>query len=65
MFSICSIKTIAECNESGDILRKYIYGPGIDQPICMIAVDGETETRYYYHFDGLGSIAALQNLLRT
>ncbi|MHC4637755.1 MAG: hypothetical protein ACYTBV_09675 [Planctomycetota bacterium] len=46
-------------------MRKYIYGPGIDQPICMIAVDGETETRYYYHFDGLGSIAALQNLLRT
>ena len=24
--------------------------------------DGETETRYYYHFDGLGSVAALLNV---
>ncbi len=25
----------------------------------MLAVDGETETRYYYHYDGLGSVVAL------
>ena len=25
----------------------------------MIVVDGQNETWYYYHFDGLGSIAAL------
>jgi len=28
----------------------------------MIDVDGETETKYYYHFDGLGSVRALSNI---
>jgi RHS repeat-associated protein len=27
----------------------------------MIDVDGQTETRYYYHYDGLGSVMALSN----
>jgi len=27
----------------------------------MIVFDGERETRYYYHFDGLGSVIALSN----
>jgi len=54
-------QVIAECNESGALLRKFIYGPGIDEPICMIAVNGETETVYYYHFDGLGSVVALSD----
>jgi RHS repeat-associated protein len=39
----------------GTLLRKYIYGPGIDEPVCMVASGGT----YYYHFDGLGSVAAL------
>ena len=43
------------------LLRKFIYGPGIDEPVCMIDVDGQTETRYYYHYDGLGSVIALSN----
>jgi RHS repeat-associated protein len=54
-------QVIAECNESGDLLRKFIYGLGIDEPICMILVNGETETRYYYHFDGLGSVVAISD----
>ena len=41
------------------LVRKYIYGSGTDQPLCMIAVSGQNETRYYYHCDGLGSVAAL------
>jgi len=50
---------IAEYNTStGVLLKKYIYGPGIDEPICMIA-GGNT---YYYHFDGLGSVIALSNV---
>ncbi|MBD3350528.1 MAG: hypothetical protein GF364_03480 [Candidatus Lokiarchaeota archaeon] len=33
---------------------------GIDEPICMVDVaDGNAV--YYYHFDGLGSVAALSN----
>lgn len=52
---------IAEYNGSGTLLRKFIYGPGIDEPIVMIAVDGQNETKYYYHFDGLGSGRALSD----
>ena len=49
---------IAEYDGNGTLLRKFIYGPGIDEPICMITAGG---TKYYYHFDGLGSVAALSN----
>jgi len=38
-----------------------IYGPGIDEPVIMIDVDGETETPYYYHYDGLDSVVALSD----
>ena len=36
--------------------KKYIYGPGIDNPIVMINVSGTTETWYYYFTDALGSV---------
>jgi RHS repeat-associated protein len=36
--------------------------PGIDEPVCMITVAGGTETRYYYHYDGQGSVVALSNV---
>jgi RHS repeat-associated protein len=54
-------QVIAEYDGEGTLLRKFIYGPGIDEPICMIEV-GETEAIYYYHFDGLGSVIALSNV---
>jgi RHS repeat-associated protein len=41
-------------------LRKFVYGPGIDEPICMIDV-ADNNAVYYYHFDGLGSVIALSN----
>jgi RHS repeat-associated protein len=47
--------------EGSTLKRKFVYGPGIDEPICMIVVNGETETEYYYHYDGLGSVVALTN----
>ncbi|OHB45977.1 MAG: hypothetical protein A2Y13_00955 [Planctomycetes bacterium GWC2_45_44] len=50
---------IAEYDGSGNLLRKFIYGPGIDEPIMMI--DASTASRYYYHYDGLGSVVALSN----
>ncbi|MBW8017658.1 MAG: hypothetical protein FVQ82_15885 [Planctomycetes bacterium] len=44
------------------LVRKFIYGPGIDEPVCMINVDtGGNETLYFYHYDGLGSVIALSN----
>ena len=50
---------IAEYDGSGQLLRKYIYGPGVDQPICMIDVADSYAGTYYYHFDALGSVTAL------
>jgi RHS repeat-associated protein len=52
-------QVIAEYDGNNNLLRKYIYGPGIDQPVCMIE-EAESET-YYYHFDGLGSVVALSD----
>ncbi|HIJ71300.1 MAG TPA: hypothetical protein HPP87_08050 [Planctomycetes bacterium] len=53
-------QVIAEYNSSGTLLRKFIYGPGIDEPICMIDVAGGGGI-YYYHFNGLGSVVALSD----
>ncbi|MHC4122456.1 MAG: RHS repeat-associated core domain-containing protein [Planctomycetota bacterium] len=50
-------RVIAEY-ENDTLVRKFIYGPGIDEPICMIDVT-DSNAIYYYHFDGLGSVAAL------
>lgn len=51
---------IAEYDCNNTLLRKFIYGPGIDEPVCMIDV-ADSNAVYYYHFDGLGSVAALSN----
>ena len=51
---------IAEYDGTDSLLHKYIYGPGVDQPICMIDV-ADSNAAYYYHFDGLGSVIALTN----
>ena len=56
-------QVIAEYDDSGgsmQLARKFIYGPGIDEPICMIDVAGGGAL-YYYHFDGLGSVVALSD----
>ncbi|MDH4240573.1 MAG: hypothetical protein OEW48_13515 [Phycisphaerae bacterium] len=53
-------RVIAEYDGSNNLLRKFIYGPGIDKPICMIDV-ADSNTVYYYHFDGLGSVIALSD----
>ncbi|MBL7107417.1 MAG: hypothetical protein ISS77_07410 [Phycisphaerae bacterium] len=46
--------------ENDTLVRKFVYGPGIDEPILMIDVTGGSAV-YYYHFDGLGSVVALSN----
>ncbi len=50
---------IAEYDDSS-LLRKYIYGARVDEPVCMIDV-ADSNAAYYYHFDGLGSVVALSN----
>jgi RHS repeat-associated protein len=54
-------RIIAEYDGSGTLLRKFVYGPGIDEPICLIEV-AESNAVYYYHFDGLGSVVALSDV---
>ena len=51
---------IAEYDGNNNLLWKYIYGPGIDQPVCMIEV-ADANAVYYYHFDALGSVVALSD----
>ncbi len=51
---------IAEYDGNNNLLRKYIYGPGVDKPVCMIEV-ADANATYYYHFDGLGSVVALSD----
>jgi len=55
---------LAEYDGAGSLLRKYIYGPCVDEPISMIDVEHSNAT-YYYHFDGLGSVTALTNASGT
>ena len=33
---------------NGSLARKYVYGPGMDNPVAMVTVSGQTETWYYY-----------------
>ena len=54
-------QVIAEYDGSDILLRKFIYGPGIDEPICMVDV-ADSNAGYYYHFDGLGSVVALSDV---
>jgi len=54
-------QVIAEYDGSNTLLRKFIYGRDIDEPICMIDV-ADSNTVYYYHFDGLGSVIALSDV---
>jgi RHS repeat-associated protein len=50
-------QVIAEYDGSGTLIRKFIYGPGIDEPVRMTAGGSD----YYYHFDGLGSVTEITN----
>jgi len=54
-------QVIAEYDGSDNLLRKFVYGPGIDEPICIIDV-ADSNAVYYYHFDGLGSVVALSDV---
>ena len=49
---------LAEYDGSGTLLRKFVYSPGVDEPICLIDA-GNGDAACYYHFDGLGSVVAL------
>jgi RHS repeat-associated protein len=49
---------IAEYDGDGNLQRKYVYGPGIDEPIRMTSGGAN----YYYHADGLGSVTKITDV---
>ncbi len=57
---------IAEYDDS-NLLRKYIYGPRVDEPVCMLenpasdGIDVAANNAAYYHYDGLDSVVALSD----
>jgi RHS repeat-associated protein len=46
---------IEELNSSGGVVARYTQGLGIDEPLALY----RSGKKYYYHADGLGSIAAM------
>jgi RHS repeat-associated protein len=46
---------IAEYNSAGTLLRKYVHGNTIDEPVQMVS----GSNKYYYHADRLGSITSI------
>jgi hypothetical protein len=46
---------MVEHGAGNDLHRKYIYGPAVDEPVCMVEAAGTYAGTYYRHFDGLGS----------
>lgn len=53
-------REIAEYDGTGATLqRRYVYGPGIDEPIVRVDVSGVSSAHYYTHQDGLGSVVAV------
>jgi len=53
---------IAEYDGSSNLVRRYVYGPGIDEPVARVEVAG---THYYHHTDTLGSVIALTDSTDT
>jgi RHS repeat-associated protein len=46
---------IGEYDIFGNEQVHYVYGPGSDEPLCMVKPEGT----YYYHQDGNGNVASL------
>jgi RHS repeat-associated protein len=43
------------------LIRKYIYGPGIDNPVVTVQYVSGNGNRFYYYADALGSIRLLSD----
>jgi RHS repeat-associated protein len=55
---------IAELNASGSILRRYVHGPGTDDPVIWFEGGGTyptASTRRFLHRDERGSVVAVTN----
>ncbi len=50
------VEEIADYDDAGNLLRRYVHGPGIDEPLVMYNTAGN---KFFYHSDWRGSIVAL------
>jgi RHS repeat-associated protein len=57
-FAYDGISLIAEYNGSGTLLRRYVHGPGIDEPIVHYEGTGTTDKRWLYAAER-GSVMAI------
>jgi len=51
---------VAEYNTSGTVLKRYLHGPGVDEPLIWYEGTGTTDRRWL-HADERGSITAISN----
>ena len=53
------IHCVADVDDQGGLVRSYVYGPGIDNPLAMTVHGVSTTNTYYYLTDHLGSVIAI------
>jgi RHS repeat-associated protein len=63
-FGYDGLDRIAEYDAAGIIIRRYLHGPGVDEPIAFYSGTGRT-TRRFLSADERGSIIAVTNAAGT
>ncbi|HET9638267.1 MAG TPA: RHS repeat-associated core domain-containing protein [Allosphingosinicella sp.] len=59
-FAYDGTNLIAEYNGSNAMLRRYVHGPGVDEPLVWYEGSGTTDRRFL-HADERGSVVAVTN----
>jgi len=59
-FSYDGVSMVGEYNTSGTLLRRYVHGPGVDEPIVWYEGSGTSDRRWLVA-DELGSVIAVTN----
>ncbi len=54
-------QVLFDTNSTGAVQARYIYGPGIDEPVSVT----RGNQTYYYHYDGLGSVSEVTDGARA
>lgn len=49
---------VAEYDGEGTLLRRFVHGPGVDEPVALIEPSG---AHLFHHADALGSVVALSD----
>lgn len=59
-FAYDGVDMIAEYNGANQMMRRYVHGPGVDNPLVWYE-GGGTSDRRYLHTDERGSVTAVSN----